>query len=214
MNKHRICFFLIYTFFDIIYVHSQPKTDSLLSTILSSDTSSLVKSVLVNKDLYRCQVIYTQINRDKNNEPHFRNYYYNYDPQLYFNPASMVKLPLAFLALEKLNKMKVRGVNKYTSIQFDSSYPGEKAAYKDTTSASGFPSIAHYIKRAFLISENDPYNRFYQFLGQQQINRSLHEKGYPDARITRQFMGFTEEGNRHTNAVRFIDSNGKTLLYQ
>jgi len=27
-------------------------------------------------------------------------------------------------------------------------------------------------------------------------------------------MGFTEDGNRHTNAVRFIDSNGNTLFYQ
>jgi hypothetical protein len=43
-------------------------------------------------------------------------------PAFYFNPASTVKMPLAFLSLEKLNKMHVKGVNKYTSMQFDSSY--------------------------------------------------------------------------------------------
>jgi hypothetical protein len=195
-------------------VHAQAKTDSLLSAILNSNNNPVLKQVLQNRDTYRCQVIYTQINRDGNNKPTFKNYYYNYDPKLYFNPASMVKLPLAFLSLEKLNKINVKGVNKYTAIQYDSSYPGQKSAYKDSTSANGLPSIAHYIKRAFLISENDPYNRFYQFVGQRESNRGLHNKGYADVRITRQFMGFTEEQNRHTNAVRFIDSNGNVLYSQ
>lgn len=195
-------------------IYAQVKTDSLLSAIFNSNNNPVLQQVLKNSDEYRCQVIYTQINRDKNNHPAFTNYYYHYDPNLYFNPASMVKLPLALLALEKLNNMKVRGVNKYTAIQYDSSFPGQKAAYKDSTSANGLPSIAHYIKRAFLISENDPYNRLYQFVGQQEINRNLHRKGYTDARITREFMGFTEEQNRHTNPIRFLKGNGSTPYYQ
>jgi hypothetical protein len=40
----------------------------------------------------------------------------------------------------------------------------------------------------------------------------LHGKGYADARITRQFMGFSEVQNRHTNAVRFVKKDG-TLIY-
>lgn len=192
---------------------AQPKTDQLLLDILSANNHPIVKLVLKNPNTYRCQIIYTQVNRDQHNRPSFKNYYYNYDPNLYFNPASMVKMPLAFLALEKLNNLKVKGVNKYTTIQYDSSYPGQKTAYADTTSASGLPSIAHYIKRAFLISENDPYNRLYQFVGQQGINRGLHKKGYTKARITRQFMGFTEEQNRHTNPIRFLKEDG-SLLYQ
>lgn len=195
-------------------VFGQPKTDPLFAAVFSLNHNNVFQHVLRNKDTYRCQVIYTQINRDKNNVPHFRNYYYNYDPNLYFNPASMVKLPLAFLSLEKLNSINIKGVDKYATIQYDSSYTGQKPLYKDSTSANGFPSIAHFIKRAFLISENDPYNRMYQFVGQQQINQSLHNKGYSDVRITRQFMGFTEEQNRHTNAVRVLDANGKTLYAQ
>jgi hypothetical protein len=52
----------------------------------------------------------------------------------------------------------------------------------------------------------------YEFVGQQTINRNLHNKGYKDVRITRQFLGLTPEQNRHTNAVRFIDKKG-SLLY-
>jgi hypothetical protein len=126
----------------------------------------------------------------------------------------MVKLPLAALALEKLNALKKKGIDKHTPVQFDSSYTGQKALYTDSTSQTGLPSLAHFIRRAFLISENDPYNRLYQFVGQQAINRSLHQKGYPEVRITRQFMGFTEEGNRHTNGMQFLKSDCATLYVQ
>jgi hypothetical protein len=191
---------------------SQPKTDSLLSAILNASENTALKNIIQQPEEFRCQIIYTQINRDKNNKPFFQNFYFHYDPKLYFNPASMVKLPLAALALEKLNGLDKKEVNKYTTIQFDSSYDGQKPLYEDSSSVNGLPSIAHFIKRAFLISENDPYNRLYQFAGQQDINRNLHKKGYASARITRQFMGFTEEQNRHTNAVRFMRKDG-TLIY-
>jgi hypothetical protein len=197
-----------------LHSHAQPKTDAFLKSIFEKNNNKVFRSVLQQPQTYRFQIIYTQINRDKKNNPSFKNYYYNYDPKLYWNPASTVKMPLAFLSLEKLNEMKIRGVNKYTPMQFDSSYKGQTIAHKDPTSADGYPSIAHYIKKVFLISDNDAYNRFYQFLGQQTINRKLHEKGYTDARITRQFMGFSEEGNRHTNQVRFLDKAGKTIYTQ
>ncbi len=193
---------------------AQPKTDTLLQTILAGSKNSLLQQVLQQKDIYRLQVIYTQINRDKNNQPSFKNYYFNTDSNPYFNPASTVKLPLALLALEKLNSIHAEGVNKYMPLQFDSSYPKQVVAYKDSSSQNGLPSIAHYIKKAFLISDNDAYNRLYQFVGQQTINRALHAKGYTDARITRQFMGFTPEENRHTNAIRFIQEDGSLIYTQ
>jgi hypothetical protein len=42
----------------------------------------------------------------------------------------------------------------------------------------------------------------------------LQAKGYSSVRITRQFMGFTDEQNRHTNAVRFYNSNGQEIYVQ
>ena len=212
---YKLCTWLLFTV-GLCNGHgiAQSKTDELLTGVLITSGYPAVQQVLQHPDTFRCQVIYTQINRDKLNRPSFKNYYYHYNPDVYFNPASMVKLPLAFLALEKLNSLIEKGVNKDTPVQYDSSYYGQVPAYKDTTSANGLPSIAHYIKRAFLISENDPYNRLYQFIGQQAINKSLHNKGYKDIRITRQFMGFSDEQNRHTNPVRFLKEDGSILYRQ
>lgn len=211
---YRIFCLLIILFSMTNVLHSQPKIDQSLEQILQANGNPLFQQVLKQRNKHRLQIIYTEINRDKNNKPSFKNYYFNYDPEMYFNPASMVKMPLAFLALEKLNTIQQKGVDKYTTVLFDSSEAWQKPLHRDTTKADGLPTIAHLIKRAFLISENDPYNRLYQFVGQGEINRNLHAKGYPDVRITRQFLGLTPEQNRHTNAVRFVDAQGKTIYQQ
>ncbi len=180
--------------------------------VFSGMKDSITKKVLSNPDEYRYQIIYTQINRAKNGQPSFTNYHLQVDPNKYFNPASMVKMPLAFLSLEKLNELNVPTINKYTSMSFDSSYQRQVAMVTDSSSENKKPSIAHFIKRAFLISENDPYNRMYQFVGQGEANRKLQTKGYTSARITRQFMGYTEDQNRHTNGIQFKNENGSTIL--
>ena len=195
-------------------IQGQTKTDSLLKEILSGIQDSTTKSALNNLDQHRIQIIYTQINRDKKGKPSFTNYHLNVDPDLYFNPASMVKMPLAFLSLEKLHEMNKPGVNKNTRMKYDSNYVRQVAMTNDSSAENSYPSIAHFIKRAFLISENDPYNRMYQFVGQQQTNKKLIEKGYTSTRITRQFMGYTEEQNRHTNGIEFIDKIGNAIYSQ
>lgn len=211
---NRYCSLFILFFCVINSVHSQPVTDKGLLQILNKNSEPLFQQVLRQPHKYRLQIIYTEINRNRNNKPTFKSHYFNCDPRLYFNPASMVKMPLAFLALEKLNTINRQGVDRHATILFDSSKPWQHPLHTDATKADGLPTVAHLIKRAFLISENDPYNRLYQFVGQGEINRNLHGKGYHDVRITRQFLGLTPEQNRHTNAVRFLDTEGNLLHHQ
>ncbi len=192
---------------------AQLKNDTLLKNILSREPDSLLSAVLIQPDVYRYQVIYTRIDRDKNNQPSFKNYYYNVDAQRYFNPASVVKMPLAFLSLEKLHSLQTKGVTKFTSLLFDSAWSGQTRLYKDSTAENGLPSIAQFIRKAFLISDNDAYNRMYEFVGQQTTNLRLHEMGYPGTRITRRFMRMSTEENRHTNPIRFVRSDG-SLIYR
>lgn len=194
--------------------YGQPRTDAFLANLLSGNKNSIFQEVIRHPDTYRLQIIYTQINRDKYNRPSFTNYYFNVDSTNYFNPASTVKLPLALLSLEKLNRLNKPQVTKYTPVQFDSAYSAQTSEWRDETSETGYPSIAHFIKKAFLVSENDPYSRMYEFVGQGEINRSLHAKGYLDTRITHRFVRMTADENRHTNPVRFIQPDGKLIYAQ
>jgi hypothetical protein len=125
MFKFNI-FFIIILMFSLINAEAQPANNDFLKQLLLKNPDSIFQQVLKESSKYRCQIIYTQINRDKNNRPTFKNYHLNLDSSNYFNPASMVKMPLAFLSLEKLNNMNVAGVNKFTPIIFDSSYPWTK----------------------------------------------------------------------------------------
>ena len=194
-------------------VSAQQKTDPWLEKMMRSQASPLLRKILDQPDTFHYQLIYTQINRDKHNRPHFKNYYLHEDKDSYFNPASTVKMPVAFAALEKLNELHINGLDRNTPMLTDSSFSGQISVGKDSLSVNGFPSIAQYIREIFLISDNDAYNRLYEFIGQQTLNEKLRRKGYTQSRITRRFMPMTEEENRHTNNIRFV-KDGKLIFEQ
>lgn len=196
------------------FTQCQFKTDTLLKEILQADTNSILQKLIQQPDHYRVQIIYTQINRDANNRPAFRNYYFHVNSGFYYYPASTVKLPLALLSLEKLNRIHKKDLNKFTRMEYDSSYSGQRALRQDSSAETGYPSIAQFIRKAFLISDNDAYNRMYEFVGQEGLNRSLHSKGFTGTRIVRQFMPLTESENRHTNQIRFLDGSGNLIYIQ
>ncbi|MDP4258291.1 MAG: serine hydrolase [Bacteroidota bacterium] len=191
----------------------QKDDPAFLLKLLRQQASPFLNNILDKPDSFRYQVIYTRIDRDANNVPHFQDYSLRLDPLEYFNPASTVKMPLAFLALEKMDRLARYGIDKFTPMLTDSAYSGQTAVSRDTSSADGLPSIANYIKKIFLVSDNDAYNRLYEFLGQETINKRLWEMGYPDIRITRRFVPMNEDQNKHTNPVRFV-KDGKLLYAQ
>lgn len=172
-------------------------------------------TILKNPEKYEVQIIYTQINRDKNNVPSFDQYTFRLDPKKYFYAASLVKLPCSALALEKLNKQNIPELTKNTRMQTDSAAVCQKTVIQDSTAFQNIPTIAQYIKRMLLISDNDAYGRVYEFLGQQYFNEELWKKGYSDIRITHRFdAGCSTSHNRSTNPVSFYDSQGKCVYRQ
>ncbi len=191
---------------------AQTNISPWLKKYLYQHASPALLGILQQPDTFRYQLIYTQINRDKNNKPSFKHFYLNVDKDRYFNPASTVKMPLAFLALEKLNNLQIAGLNSYSDMLTDSARPPQTAVTTDPTAKNGKPSIAHYIKKIFLVSDNDAYNRLYEFIGQQTINERLQQMGYNTMQITRRFVRMTEEENKYTNPIRFY--NGQQLIYQ
>lgn len=169
-------------------------------------------TVMENPEQYRLQIVYTQIDRDSSNRPHFTEYTYRLNADEYFYPASMVKLPVSLMALQKLNEHKVPGLDKHTPMLTDSAYMGQTAVRADTTAETGLPSLAHYIRKVFLVSDNDAYNRLLEFCGLTYLNEGLQEKGYAHTRIVRRFYSSADRDiQRHSNPIRFV--NGDSLIY-
>lgn len=158
------------------------------------------------------QILYTQIDRDEHNIPHFKSYSYRLNPDWYFYPASTVKLPTLIFALEKLNELHIKGLTKESVMLTDSSYKGQTKVTRDTSSANGLPSIANYGKKILLVSDNNAYNRLYEFVGREEINKKLQKHGMKDTRIVgRLAIGDGGDRARNTNQIRFY--NGDKLVY-
>lgn len=191
-------------------------SDTLIIRLLEQNPQ-LFSEVLKHKDDLGIQIIYTKIDRDKKNKEDkikLTDYSFNLNPDKYFYPASTIKLPVAILALQKLNELKIAGLDKYTTMITGSTGGKQTAVTNDAYAADGRPTIAHYIKKILLVSDNDAFNRLYEFLGQEYINNSMHKMGYTDAQIIHRLsISLSDEENRHTNPIRFIDTAGN-IVYE
>ncbi|MGZ8559105.1 MAG: serine hydrolase [Chitinophagaceae bacterium] len=188
--------------------------DSLLATLLHQQPL-LFDAVLKKKEEWNVQVIYTQIDRRKNGRVVFTDHFFNVDNKKYFYPASTVKFPIAVLALQKLNELKMAGLDMNTTMITGADGNFQTNVYNDPTTKDGRPTIANYIKKILLVSDNDAFNRLYEFLGQEYINKTLHKLGYEHGQILHRLqISLTEEQNRHTNPIKFIDKNSNVIYEQ
>ena len=185
------------------------KHDPLQKILAMVERDSLGSKVLKNKDLYEIQIIYTQIDRDPADRPIFHSYWYNVDSTRYFYPASMVKMPLALLSLEKINRLrknKFPGLLPETPYYLDSIRAFQQAYKKEPGAPNGKPSIAHDVRQIFTISDNLSYNHCFEFLGREYINNTLRSKGYGRTGIIHRF-NYPGRDNRYSSPIAFMDTN-------
>lgn len=190
-------------------------TEDIFFETLFKNYPGMFDSILINRKEWNVQIIYTQINRDKNGNPELKNFYFNKNNARYFYPASTVKFPTALLALQRLNELKAKGIDRNSTMITQSAYSGQTDVYNDPNTPDGKPTITQYIKKILLVSDNDAFNRLYEFLGQEYINTELHKKGFTDVQILHRLDIFlTEDENRHTNPVSFYDSSNRLVYSQ
>ncbi|TVQ46788.1 MAG: hypothetical protein EA362_07430 [Saprospirales bacterium] len=172
-------------------------------------------SAAINPEKHRVQIIYTQIDRDKNNQPHFTHHKFNAWEGRYFFPASTVKMPAAFAALEYLNDLSIEGLDEHTPMFTGSASTPQTAVTTDATAPGMIPTVAHYVNKNFIVSDNDAFNRLYELLGQRNLNERLWAKGMSNTRIISRLSAFQfdHDANKRTNPVSFISEN-KLLFHK
>lgn len=186
--------------------------DTLFLKQLMQGKPELFSGILNHPTKHEVQVVYTQVTRDKNNKPSFKTFSYNFNPQRYFYPASTVKLAAVVFALEKVNELKSKGMSADLVMLTDSSFKGQTKVLKDETAANGKPSIEHYVKKILLTSDNDAFNRLFEFIGRAEINAKLKKYGMNDSRIlNRLAIGDGGEAAKNTNPIDFY--KGDKLIY-
>ena len=211
MKRTLIIFLTILAMSTQLYAQ---KIDFQLLPELMKSQPEKFQFILDNADRLRVQIVYTQIDRDVLNRPSFTTYGFRLNPQEYFYPASTVKLPACVLALEKINQLNKKGLSKDTPMFMGAEYERHTPVTGDSTSANGMASVAHYAKKILMVSDNDAFNRLYEFMGQEGFNDRLRTKGLKDTRIIHRLeVGMSVEQNKRTNPISFKE-NGQVVYEQ
>jgi len=177
-----------------------------------SNSEPGVSKVLEMAEKHEVQIRYTQIKRGENNLPEFTTYSLFEDSESYFYPASTAKLPIAALALQRIRELQANGVAIDRNTAFHiRDRDHQPIALEDSTALNKNLSIAHLIKKIFLVSDNDAYNYLFDLLGTDYINRELRDKGLKETSIHHKFLFGAD--NNTTWEYHFID-HLDTLYYQ
>lgn len=176
--------------------------ETLIKDLLLKNKSKFNLDIINNPNKYNLQILYTEINRNKANVPIFTSYKYNVDVNKYFYPASSIKLSACILSLDKINNLKINGLSKYTTMNIG-------ANGNNQTTRSG-ESISSYVQKILLYSDNNSFNRLYEFLGQKYYNDTLSSKGFKNSKIIHRLSTNSNyENNKYTNPISFYSGNKK-----
>ena len=179
---------------------------------MNSSNVAIQKVVNQLKD-HEVQILLTQVDLDSNSKLRFRSSSFQLDEENYFYPASAVKLPVAALVLQKLRELNSLGVKINANTPFEiRDSKGKAIQLNDSTQQKGELTIAHLIKKIFLVSDNNAYNYLFDFLGRDYINYELKAKGLENTKISHKFLLGSD--NTTTWEYTFFDLSGEPLYHQ
>ncbi len=165
---------------------------------------------ILNNPDYEIQIRYTQIDRDQNNQPKFTTHSWN-EHANYFYPASSVKMPVAFAALQKFGEVK----KTFPCLSIYDPFivgVGQKPQAGDTLHpyTKQKQSLAEHIRLVFAVSDNNAYNRLFEFTGQDYINTIHRDKNiFSNSHIIHRvgIGGFSYTDNQFTNPLSIHGQN-------
>ncbi|TDT47570.1 beta-lactamase family protein [Maribacter spongiicola] len=181
--------FLLFICLILLFSCAQEKQNLNFLEVALSSNDSRIKRVMDSLDNYQVQIRYTQIDR-RNDSVLFTDYDFQVNDSTYFYPASSVKFPIAVLALEKLNQID--------SLTLNTRYYLEGDTIEST--------VAKDVSQIFAVSDNLANNRLVEFLGFEEINQNLTNKGISPVRISHRF-GYHSDDLRTKPLIIYLNDS-------
>lgn len=154
-----------------------PRTTSTDLEAMLRRTSERVRRVLAEPETYRMQLLISEVVVDRSNRPVLRRAGYRVDAE-YFYPASSIKLGAAVVALqtlESLARTHATGDLLEVPCEIAPLFPGDPA---QSTEPDERPiTIGRELRKLALVSDNQAFNRLYDLVGHEALNRGLHGLG-------------------------------------
>ena len=172
----------LYFLFGLFFIISCDFSSNPIKSSLNSD--EFLSEILKNKEQYEIQVLFTEINRNKDGEPEFTDFQFQVDEEKYFYPASTIKLPIIVLTLNKINELRLEGIdiNLKSKIKLKSYNKKQKIVVNDSIT-----SFQNLISKVFLTSDNSAANILIDFLGYNYFNSKMKKEGYANTYLNHKF---------------------------
>ncbi len=133
------------------------------------------------------------------------------DERQYFYPASSIKLcgaVAALLALNEHNRAHGTALGLDSPLVIEPRFAGDERIAADPTNlAGGVLTVRHALRKLFLVSDNAAYNHCVDLVGQDGLNRAMHDAGLRSVRLWHRLSeSRTLAENAVTRTVRVGDT--------
>ncbi|MDA9627542.1 class A beta-lactamase-related serine hydrolase [Flavobacteriaceae bacterium] len=179
---------------------------------MKDSKESIIKKVQSDLNTHEVQILYTRIHRDSSGLPKFERHNFQVNSKQYFYPASTVKFPVAILALQKIRKLQSQGFPITADTPFTVLFSENLIVKTDSTHPKNKLTIAHLIKKIFLVSDNAAYNYLFDFIGSDDANNAIHNIGITNFNLSHKFSD--ADNKNSTPRFIFFNQNGDTLYNQ
>lgn len=158
-------------------IHQTQMTD--LAPILNR-CSGNIDRVIASPEAFRAQVLIAEVLTNNSGRAVLKRHGYRVGAE-YFYPASTVKLCAAVAALQEVERLQPPSQTTDLAdapMEIAPLFPGDAPQAGDSSNTrGGHITVAHEMRKIALVSDNQAFNRLYDLVGHERLNRSMHELG-------------------------------------
>lgn len=191
-----------------------PTDDSLAPTLRAS---SSIAPLLDNAPTLRLQVLVSVVSPETPGAvrapPSWTRQGYRVDAE-YFYPASAVKLAASIAALEKIAALRreknVPSLTVETPLRVVAG-PSAPPEERDTSNVEGGRiTLGHEIRKALIVSNNEAFNRLFDFVGYDEMHARLFHDGFESVRL-RHYVGWVGGDPKRSSKMQFLPQRGPAI---
>ncbi len=186
-----------------------------LTPVLQS-FSNRFERVLVSPESFRAQILIAEVVTNRAGQVVLARNGYRVDAE-YFYPASSIKLCAAVSALQSIEELQTQSSAPDLAdvpMEISPLFPGDAAQVSDTSNLQGGSiTFAHELRKLALVSDNQAFNRFYDLVGHERLNESMHALGLRSAVINHRLSESRSIPDMRASAsVTFRVPNGEPIV--
>ncbi len=182
-----------------------PAADDPWLAALIAGASPIVRRVLAAPQVFEPQILLTRlrVNGDGGYDI-VSEHRLGVDKRRWFAAASFVKLPLAALVCEELERRDLLGQIDLLRLKVAR---GSRCALLPADEPKGWP-LMRLLRSMLIVSDNRSFNALYELVGSDALHARLAALGYQDVRIPMRLGVCSTGGKAHASLV---DAAGKTV---